>query len=261
MKATYYTSKSIISIFILIVIVVFIMSTTLFLYKFADSELSDKITDWGSFGNYIGFPMTLLTIILLLLTFLEQKRTNDINQFETAFWRLYDKIELRSIDSVFNLIKQHFGYKELSKELNISECALLLQYYWGMTTLGINTRIETLFNVVNFVLTDNRINNKDKAKYINIVYSQISERDFFCLICFVLWLHYNKQYSKLIHDPMLFSFQNLYDKKIKALIGLLKTKQEIEILHYEYDDKDKYGDLGNRIKEFYIDTLKRLNLR
>ena len=260
MKAT-YTSKSIISIFILIVIVVFIMSTALFLYKFADSELSDKMTDWGSFGDYIVFPMTLLTIILLLLTFWEQKRTNDINQFETTFWRLYDKMELNNIDDVFTSIRKHFGNNALSTDIGKSEYALLLQYYWGIATLGINTRIETLFNVVIFVLTDERINNKDKAKYISIVYSQISERDFFCLICFVFWLHYNKQYSKLIHDPMLFSFQNFYDKKIKALIGLLKTKQEIEILHYEYDDKDKYGDLGNRINEFYIDTLKRLNLR
>lgn len=237
------------------------MSTALFLYKFADSELSDKMTDWGSFGDYIVFPMTLLTIILLLLTFWEQKRTNDINQFETTFWRLYDKIELNNIDDVFTSIRKHFGNNALSTDIGKSEYALLLQYYWGIATLGINTGIETLFNVVNFVLTDERINNKDKAKYISIVYSQILERDFFCLICFVLWLHYNKQYSKLIHDPLFLSFQNLNDDRIRALICIFRTKKAVKVLNCDYDDKDKYGDLGNRIEEFYIDTLKRLNLR
>ena len=253
------TSKYIISIIILIVIVLFFMSTTLFVYKFANTELSDKIADWGNFGNYIGFPMTMLTIVLLLLTFLEQRRTNNLSLFESAFWKLYDCVKLNNVDSVFMFITKHFAHKELSKKVSKSEYALLLQYYWGISTLNIDTNISSLFIIINYVVTDNRINNQDKRKFLDVIYSQLSEREYFCLLCYILWLSYNRQYQLLVSDPMLFSYHKIYDEKLRALVDILKSNQTLEILDCLYDDKDKYGDNEDRCDESYLNTLKRIS--
>lgn len=44
--------------------------------------LSEKTSDWGAFGSYIGMGISILSVTLIYITYNEQRLSNRIERFE-----------------------------------------------------------------------------------------------------------------------------------------------------------------------------------
>ena len=112
-----------------------IVSVVFFVFQFHDNVFSDNISDWGSFGDYVGeIILSLISIFLLYKTYKEQQYTNVITRFESRFWNLKCRIkftneELALVDSVTQKITDHFLRDDHKRKLTNKEFVALLNYY------------------------------------------------------------------------------------------------------------------------------------
>lgn len=112
-----------------------ILSVVFFVFQFHDNVFSDNISDWGSFGDYVGeIILSLISIFLLYKTYKEQQYTNVITRFESRFWNLKCRIkftneELALVDSVTQKITDHFLRDDHKRKLTNKEFVALLNYY------------------------------------------------------------------------------------------------------------------------------------
>ena len=91
------------SILMIIIIVVYIIS-------FYNSTLSDKTSDWGAFGSYVGMGISILSVSLIYVTYNEQRQANRIGMFEQQMRFMYDRLS--------NLIERHKdGIEEEAKKI------------------------------------------------------------------------------------------------------------------------------------------------
>ena len=69
---------------IIILFGVFSLLVTIIIYVlfFYDVTISDRTSDWGAFGSYIGIGISVLSETLFYITYNEQRHSNEIERFE-----------------------------------------------------------------------------------------------------------------------------------------------------------------------------------
>lgn len=169
-------------------------------------NISDSVSDWGTFGNYIagiiGTIFSFTIVVLIYLTFEKQQETFILQQFETTFFNLLN-IQREMMKSV----NTRFGGDSNSIEFRGQDffgkfADLLYSDYMFFPEIGSKDEVKTvicqfysdrfsdpgptlepyyrhLYHFLKYTNTS-EINDK-KQKYMDIIQSQMSDAELYCL--------------------------------------------------------------------------------
>ena len=212
------------------------------------------------------FVVPLATVIMLVVTYSEQRKTNCISRFESSFWKIGGRNSILNKDAVIVLqdinlkINNHFTDKKT--EISMSQLCYLLNYYWRQITTceRINFSFQEYFLVLKtrmyYILKQkgNLIKNNDVPFYIDIVLSELSEDmklPFFSYIC-----------ADIYTQKMPKSILNYIGDKIADIINVVRIESPYNC---ELLDCFEQEDFGYGYKEFlqehYLETINRLGIK
>ena len=242
-----------------------ILSVVFFVFQFHDNAFSDNISDWGSFGDYVGgIILSLISIFLLYKTYKEQQYTNVITQFENRFWNLKCRIkltdkELALVDSVSQKIMDHFLRDDHSQKLINKEFVALLGYYWDLHIRDKDVFCSQYFaklqNLIFIVTNSSMVKKQDKECSLSALFTDMTNNEIFCLLSYLAFYSYRK------NDCSLFSYDAIFDLLLRCnnlcehVCENNNDKVTCLKLHIESD----YGyDDHKRKDESYTQSLNRV---
>lgn len=234
-----------------------LLSIGVFVLCWNGSHISTIMADWGSFADYIsGIPLSIITIIIIIVTYKEQKDSNRTIRFESSFFCLYSSVkskETKVINETYLKIKYHFDNVNDNLELSRNECILLLSYYWNLHKEELS--YKELSTTLLYLIKTNLITQKDKQHYLYILYSNLSDKDYLCFLSYICNLYYIENRSDFLCNNLLFQFNSL-DAFQKQIVNI-NSNQNVKLQRYDF-----YEDYGyNREKqesENYKQTLRYL---
>ena len=238
-------------------VVLFIISILIFIYKWFGTSLSDSISDWGSFADYFsGIPLSIITIIIIVVTYKEQKDSNRTIRFESSFFCLYSSVkskETKVINETYLKIKYHFDNVNDNLELSRDECVLLLSHYWNLHKGELS--YKDLSATLLYLIKTHLIAEKDKQHYLNILYSNISGEDYICFLAYLCRRFYIENRSDFLCNNLLFQFHSLdaFQEQIVNIISNQNVKLQRFDLYEEYGYREQEQESEN-----YKQTLKYL---
>jgi hypothetical protein len=219
------------------------------------SHISTIMADWGSFADYIsGIPLSIITIIIIIVTYKEQKDSNRTIRFESSFFCLYsseNSRETKVINQTYSKIKSHFDNVNDNLELNRNECVLLLSFYWNLHKEELN--YKNLSTTLLYLIKTNLIEEKDKQHYLYILYSNLSDKDYLCFLSYLCNLYYIENRSDFLCNNLLFQFHSL-DTFQEQIVNII-SNQNVKLQRF-----DIYEDYGYKEQEseYYKQTLRYL---
>lgn len=169
--------------------------------------LSDQTNNWGTFGDYIGGVVgtifSFTGVVLIYLTFKRQQETSVLQQFETTFFNLLNiqREMMKSVKGKFNgfngeIVLEGGDFFEKFSQLLLSDYMffpkqgskeqtrkLICEYYEDRfadpgPTLGPYYR--HLYHFLKYT-NSSEIYGK-KKKYMDIIQSQMSDAELYCLL-------------------------------------------------------------------------------
>ena len=197
---------------IILFTVIFVFFVGMYLLVF-NSGLSLHQSDWGSSGSYfagtIGICFSLLGIILIYLTFFEQRK----QQFENTFQQY-----ISNYYSLLNLIKERWLHKEIdlvTRNPIYQTGREIFGNAVGYINIKANKQKETfiyIFSIHNnvfqhycnymielFKIVDNNNELTDKAKgiYIDRFLSMVSTYELVFFASYIIYLYKNENLNKI----------------------------------------------------------------
>lgn len=255
-------TRHIIIVLISCAIILFVL---LFVFQFHDNAFSDNISDWGSFGDYIGgIILSLISILLIYKTYQEQKYANIIARFENRFWNLKCRIKLTSeelalVDSVAQKIIDHFPRDDHKRKLTNKEFVALLGYYWDLHIRDKDVFCSQYFakiqNLIFIVTNSSMVKKQDKECSLSALFTDMTDNEIFCLLSYLAFYSYQKC------DYSLFSYDAIFDLLIRCNnlckhVCKINSDKITYVRLYIYDD---YGYNDHQWKEeSYTQTLNRV---
>ena len=246
--------------FVLLVIVILIL-LGIFVLKFHSYSLSDDISDWGSFGDYMMIIISIISIVLIYQTYVEQRDTNKLICFENAYWNL--KKELKHISDgnlgiIVNGIKKHFFKGEC---ITLNQFICLLAYYWSLHRCQniSDFSFDYFRKLCQYIVGTPLIDKEKKNIYLALLYEWFTVDELFCFICYL------SHYSYCKKNVSVLEFQATVDlfNDVNLNLGILTSdslRNNIQLLTYECNEEFGYND-NVYIDETYIGTLNRLKIR
>ncbi|MBD5379293.1 MAG: hypothetical protein HDR74_05280 [Bacteroides sp.] len=252
-----------------------------FILRFCKQNVSDNISDWASFGAYVGGCFGFISVIIMYMVFREQSKMAYKSQFESVFFdmlRTLREIKNDEVDSLLSNIsgklschfKVDFGYNDVP----IDDIRGVIKYYISYQEKfhRINHYFRYLYHIIKYIEHDKVLCSKEKCKYISLIQAQCSNVELIMIFFNVIGYN-NQQYISwldkysffenmqtdsifLDHIRILF-FPNTINKHPQPP----KTSPE-EALTEWYDeictdlDKEQCIDTINRLKERAKDKHK-----
>lgn len=201
-------------------------------------------------SGIISIGISVLSIILVFCTYKEQRWTNMITQFESAFWILRDAIDTGNLSAISRDIANHF-HGSLS-DINRNQCVFLLCYYWRIHSVNKVNKVDSVYSIVYYTLTDTRISSEEKKRYMELLYRFISEDDYFCLLSYICHLAYLKQDKCCIDMIIAFPHNDLKGNRLEIYNKLTNKAEDVEFNSYD----EFYGYYENAT-ESYKETLNK----
>ena len=232
-----------------------------FFWQFHDSPLSDYISDWGSFGDYVTICISLISVALIYQTYREQVESNKFIRFENTYWNLRKQLAYDSECHWRDLKKKIEGHFVAGNYIDMNQFICLLNYYWGMHVHQRNIPfhfLEHLKNLSLFVISTNLLKKENKDIYLSLTYDCLKSDELFCFICYLshyAYCHKNVSILKLEKVANLFV-------KMGADLKVLNSEQSqknIKLLTYHLSEDFGYY-AAEQVKESYMETLKRLKI-
>ena len=143
--------------------------------------LSSQNADWAAFSTYLGLSFSILSVLLVYLTYRSQMRLSAVLQFESVFfqWHEQHRSVYRNLESeiqkfsdqvVLPFIREHKGgfsvdtFLENSDDSNQRE---VMRYY------------RSLYHIMKYVHLSPILDGEDKKKkmYIDIIQAQMSDEE------------------------------------------------------------------------------------
>lgn len=219
--------------YILLAFIFLLLTVVLYVVNFYGTSLSQKTSDWGAFGSYIGIGISVLSVTLIYITYNEQRHSNEIERFElhlkTMLGTFSELIENKSasLDRYYQLLSVHFlvPFYDISnydkqKTENVCSC-----YFSNMVNTDDSDCIQ-LFKYMTLLI--NEIKNKNSFKTLEkeermIELSCIIPTQFRFLYFF--WLTYNKDHPLLqyCYENRMFFFDNDDETILGDIIKLVCT--------------------------------------
>ena len=238
------------------------LQLVLFILNFYSHPLSNSISDWGSFGDYMAIAISVISIILVYQTYREQRDTNKLICFENAFWNLRKEL-VHISDGDLNIItkniKAHFSIRD---SISLNQLICLLAYYWSLHTRQLNmpdSSFEHFRKLCQYVTTTTLIDETKKNLYLALLYEWLIGDELFCFICYLSYYSYYHKDVSILEFQATIDFINDANREFGILMSN-SLKSNIQLLRYEYDEDLGYSD-GDYIKETYMDTLNRLKIK
>lgn len=257
-----------------IIIGVFIILGS-FILCFYKQDVSDDISDWASFGAYVGGCFGFISVVIMYMVFREQSKMAYKSQFESVFFDMLHTlreiwnpdVESKSL-LLSSKISIHFNVEFGAEEINRNDVKRVMTYYMSIHKKdnSINHYFRYLYHIVKSVVSNESLDENIKTDYISLIQAQMSNTEL--LITFFNAIEYdNTKYNNWLDNYGL--FENLvtdscFLDKLKQLY-FPKTKfKHIQTVHINpleaiqqwYDESQI--DIEN---EVYYDTITRLNNR
>lgn len=242
-----------------------ILSVVFFVFQFHDNAFSDNISDWGSFGDYIGgIILSLISILLIYKTYQEQKYANIITQFENRFWNLKNGIkltdeELASVNSVAQEIMDHFLRDDQRRKLTNKEFVALLGYYWKVHIRDKDSfcsqYFEKIQKLISIVTNSSMVKKQDKESCLTSLFIDMTDNEIFCSLSYLAFYSYQKS------NCSLFSYDAIFDLLIKCdhLCEHVCVNNNDKVICLKLHIESDYGyDEHKRMAESYTQTLNRV---
>ena len=243
------------------VIVIFIL-LVIFILKFYSYPLSDDISDWGSFGDYMMIIISIISIVLIYQTYAEQRDTNKLICFENTYWNLRKElvhISDGNLNIIVNGIKAHFSK---DKNINLNQFICLLAHYWSLHVRQYNTpdfSFDYFRKLCQYIVETSLIDKEKKNVYLDLLYKWFKANELFCFICYL------SHYSYCNKNVSILEFQATVDlfNDVNLNLGILVPDSLIgntQLLKYKCNEDFGYND-SEYIKETYVETLSRLKIK
>lgn len=222
-------------IILLTIVVIILLAIGVYIYTFGRNGLSPILSDWGTFGDYmggtIGSVLGFASIVVVCYTFVEQNNSQILQQFESTFFNLLSlQLEIKdSIRGSIDMGREGFSAEliggvyinELVKYIYIEnhqsnyEIPEYKQYLLARfenldqseQTLGFYFR--HLYHIFKYV-DESDIPDKMKNKYIGILQAQMNDNEL--QVCFI---NSFSKYGKEKFRPLLSKynfFENIRSK-------------------------------------------------
>ena len=214
------------------VILIIILPVAIYIWHYWGTSLSSQTQDWGSFGNYFCMGTGIVSVILLYITYCEQRRANCISQFEQLFNVQCNTIKERlypsqgDMEQINRLLQRHFS-KESMPNISNSDLILALSFYY--TDLKSDYRYNgkkwlvdknTEYFLHLLKMTDNRIALSDEMKkeYIFEIVSLLPSEFLTILFFYVCYIE-NKETWRLIKKYNVFREHLTHNQLLDSIIN------------------------------------------
>lgn len=233
----------------------------IFILQFHGSSLSNRISDWGSFGDYIAICTSLISIALIYQTYKEQRMSNKFARFENTYWNLWERLSHGS-NHDFEVLKKEIEEHFIAKyDIDINQFICLLNYYWGIHTRQCNMSshfLEHLKNLYLFVISTNLLNTENKEIYLSLTYDSLKNNELFCFICYL------SHYAYCHKNVSILKSKGIINLIIKIGTGLKifnsnQKQKNLKLLEYHLDEDFGYSATKHK-NEYHRETLKRLKI-
>lgn len=145
----------------------------IYTYNFRGKDISTDSSDWGAFADYMGLSLGIISILLIYITYEEQRKTNKISlsesNYNTKIKTLNDLLIIKgeTLSAGFALFKNHFKTDTYHSENKKELVEDVLREYYSDITYNYEQMFDNIFRylrlTINGVLCDNAIS--DEAKF------------------------------------------------------------------------------------------------
>lgn len=241
-----------------------------FLLCFHNQYISNDISDWASFGAYVGGCFSLVSVILVCLTFIEQSKMSYKTQFESVFFDMLHTLrELKTddISRTFSDIQEkvivHFNSPFTPNDINPTESKEAIAYYFQLHNNSdvIHHYFRYLYHIVMYVCSDKSLNDKEKEKYVSLIQAQMSNDELLTTLFNVI-NYGNTSYIEVLDKYHLFENLRSINELLDFIIIILFPRTTFKHLINPNSECDVIYDfeLDSLLheKELYFDTIDRL---
>lgn len=207
----------------------------------------------------------IISVILIYMTYNEQRTTNKTIRFENTYWNLRKQIIKPSehsytehIEMIGKEVERHFT--SFHGSLHIDNFICLLNYYWKLHTSHSNLPISyfcSLKKIIVYIITCDLIETKKKDIYLSLLYDVFQPKEAFCFLCYLASDAYSMKDTTILKSIV---STMLLPDTYKENIKLYDSHSEIKLVECTYEED--YGYYEDKCKmENYKDTLERLNIK
>lgn len=249
-------------VFVIVSIAIAVVLIAFYAVHFYNASLSDKTSDWGAWGSYVGIGFSILSVSLIYITYKEQQESNRIGRFEEHFHislrTLNELFEKRKnvIDSIFSKVENHFRnpFDPLT-DYEQSKVQKILGYYYSSAVIDSQEECEEIFRYLfSFLLSiknNSMLDNKEKESRFREISCLLPENGRILFLCWGFCSeHETKQfYNYGLYQTSSFSKSPIIDVVKFACVGKRPKKEHINVENLELKDYSS---------EEFQDTYKRL---
>lgn len=159
--------------YIYIAVAILLLTIIIYVVCSYNTPLSEKTSDWGAFGSYIGMGISILSVTLIYITYNEQRHSNRIERFEQHLKSMTDtlsdlvKRNKTSIEKDYQSFLSHYmvpfydisGYEAQKTE---GVCT----YYLSQIIYNRRNEYQNLFKymtlVIKYIIKEKTLEKEDK---------------------------------------------------------------------------------------------------
>ena len=253
--------------YIYVAVTILLLTIIVYVVYFYNTPLSEKTSDWGAFGNYIGMGISILSVTLIYITYNEQRLSNRIERFEQHLKSMADtlsdlvKRDSPSIEKDYQSFLSHFKvpFYDIS-DYEAQKTEGICTYYLSQITYNRGNEYQNLFKymtlMIQYVIKEKALENEDKEGRVvelSCILPESLRTFYFC------WLLQQKNRGLLeyCYSNGLFVVDEPNDNLLSDVIRLVctgtKPKKETQV---PIDpDNIEFGDYSN---EPFNKTYNRL---
>lgn len=249
-------------VFVIVGIAIAVVLIVFYAVHFYNAPLSDKTSDWGAWGSYVGIGVSILSVSLIYITYKEQQESNRIGRFEEHFHislrTLIELFEKRKnvIDSIFNKVENHFRnpFDPLT-DYEQSKVQTILGNFYSSAVIDCREECEEIFWYLFFFLlsiqNNTMLDNKEKESHFREISCLLPENGRILFLCWgFCFKHETKQfYNYGLYQTSSFSKSPIMDVVKFACVGKRPKKEHINVENLEFEDYSS---------EEFQDTYERL---
>ena len=203
-----------------------------FVFNFCNQQLSPKVSDWGSFGSYVGGSMGIISFFLLYLTYNNQVKMNRWSQFEAILYKMVDnlyKLFQENKDDwrkVYDGISGYFAIDLVDVNLlnvtNMHDAVMQCYGYYSSDT-SIERCMNIFTNIIEYVDDEESLDGHSKMEYYSFVSSQMSN-EVMSVVMIQLIAKKNERMIKVLDEVGFFNDVQLDNRVLEKLRSLYFSK-------------------------------------
>jgi len=140
-------------------VAILLLTIIIYVVCFYNTPLSEKTSDWGAFGSYIGMGISILSVTLIYITYNEQRHSNRIERFEQHLKSMTDtlldlaKRNGTTIEKDYQSFLSHFRvpFDDIS-DYEAPKIKGICTYYLSQITYNRGNEYQNLFKYMTLMI-------------------------------------------------------------------------------------------------------------